>query len=56
MLGLWKEALSDLHMASKLDYDEEIDVALKKVICILSADEACKRNHGQFFVVIFFFY
>ncbi|CAK8579775.1 unnamed protein product [Lathyrus sativus] len=31
MLGLWKEALSDLHVASKIDYDEEIGVALKKV-------------------------
>ncbi|KAI5382440.1 TPR repeat-containing thioredoxin TDX [Lathyrus oleraceus] len=31
MLGLWREALSDLHVASKIDYDEEIGVALKKV-------------------------
>lgn len=31
MLGLWEEAASDLHVASKLDYDEEISMALKKV-------------------------
>ncbi|KAF7822210.1 TPR repeat-containing thioredoxin TDX [Senna tora] len=31
MLGLWQEAASDLHVASKLDYDEEIGMALKKV-------------------------
>lgn len=31
MLGLWTEALTDLHVASKIDYDEEIAMALKKV-------------------------
>ncbi|RYR64658.1 hypothetical protein Ahy_A03g010724 isoform A [Arachis hypogaea] len=31
MLGLWEEAASDLHVASKLDYDEDIGMALKKV-------------------------
>ncbi|KAL3512155.1 hypothetical protein ACH5RR_024872 [Cinchona calisaya] len=31
MLGLWEEAASDLRMASKLDYDEEINMELKKV-------------------------
>ncbi|XWS37561.1 hypothetical protein CRYUN_Cryun19dG0054000 [Craigia yunnanensis] len=31
MLGLWEEAARDLHLASKLDYDEEIGSALKKV-------------------------
>ncbi|XP_058227171.1 TPR repeat-containing thioredoxin TDX isoform X2 [Rhododendron vialii] len=31
MLGQWEEAASDLRVASKLDYDEEIGVALKKV-------------------------
>ncbi|CAN6584807.1 unnamed protein product [Malus baccata var. baccata] len=31
MLGLWEEAASDLHVASKLDYDEEIGLVLKKV-------------------------
>ncbi|KAL6178254.1 hypothetical protein ACLB2K_049773 [Fragaria x ananassa] len=31
MLGHWEEAASDLHIASKLDYDEEIGSVLKKV-------------------------
>ncbi|ONI09381.1 hypothetical protein PRUPE_5G235200 [Prunus persica] len=31
MLGHWEEAASDLHVASKLDYDEEIGLVLKKV-------------------------
>ena len=39
MLGLWTEALTDLHVASKIDYDEEIAMALKKVTCLLSSVE-----------------
>ncbi|PQQ15464.1 TPR repeat-containing thioredoxin TDX [Prunus yedoensis var. nudiflora] len=31
ILGHWEEAASDLHVASKLDYDEEIGLVLKKV-------------------------
>lgn len=31
MLGHWEEAAKDLHLASKLDYDEEISAVLKKV-------------------------
>ncbi|WCJ42105.1 tetraticopeptide domain-containing thioredoxin [Euphorbia peplus] len=31
MLGQWEEAASDLHVASKLDFDEEIGSVLKKV-------------------------
>ncbi|KAK3228326.1 hypothetical protein Dsin_008188 [Dipteronia sinensis] len=31
MLGRWEEAANDLHVASKLDYDEEIGSVLKKV-------------------------
>lgn len=31
MLGNWEAAAKDLHVASKLDYDEEIMAALKKV-------------------------
>ncbi|CAA7395699.1 unnamed protein product [Spirodela intermedia] len=31
MLGQWEEAAKDLHVASNLDYDEEIAAALKKV-------------------------
>ncbi|WOL08100.1 FAM10 family protein [Canna indica] len=31
MLGKWEESAKDLHVASKLDYDEEISSVLKKV-------------------------
>ncbi|CAN4077229.1 unnamed protein product [Withania somnifera] len=31
MLGLWADAAKDLHVASKLDFDEEISAVLKKV-------------------------
>ncbi|XP_031092864.1 TPR repeat-containing thioredoxin TDX isoform X2 [Ipomoea triloba] len=31
MLGLWEEAASDLHVASRIDFDEEINEVLKKV-------------------------
>ncbi|GAB4857027.1 hypothetical protein Ancab_014939 [Ancistrocladus abbreviatus] len=31
MLGQWEEAAKDLHLASKLDYDDEINAVLKKV-------------------------
>ncbi|XP_052182363.1 FAM10 family protein At4g22670 isoform X2 [Diospyros lotus] len=31
LLGQWEEAARDLHVASKLDYDEEISMILKKV-------------------------
>lgn len=31
LLGQWEEAAKDLHLASKLDYDEEISAVLKKV-------------------------
>ncbi|KAJ3705814.1 hypothetical protein LUZ61_009519 [Rhynchospora tenuis] len=31
MLGKWEEAASDLHVAAKLDYDDEINAVLKKV-------------------------
>lgn len=32
LLGLWEEAAKDLHVASRLDYDEEIAAVLKKVM------------------------
>lgn len=35
LLGQWEVAASDLHVASKLDYDEEIGVFLKKVCYLL---------------------
>lgn len=31
MLGQWEEAAKDLHVASNIDYDEEISAVLKKV-------------------------
>ncbi|GAB2224556.1 hypothetical protein Droror1_Dr00005318 [Drosera rotundifolia] len=31
LLGEWKEAAKDLHLASRLDFDEEINAVLKKV-------------------------
>ena len=34
MLGQWEAAARDLHVASKLDYDEEIGQVLKKVILL----------------------
>ncbi|PWA93790.1 FAM10 family protein [Artemisia annua] len=39
MLGQWEEAAKDLHVASKLDYDEEISSVLKK-----AAYENAKRQ------------
>lgn len=43
MLGEWAEAAKDLHLASTIDYDEEISAVLKKVcagfsICLISFD------------------
>jgi len=35
MLGQWEEAAKDLHVASKLDYDEEINAVLKKVFFLV---------------------
>lgn len=40
MLGQWEEAAKDLHVASKLDYDEEIKAVLKQVQQILNSDTA----------------
>ena len=31
MLGKWEDAAHDLHLAAKLDFDEEIGLELKKV-------------------------
>jgi regulator of sirC expression with transglutaminase-like and TPR domain len=31
MLGKWEEAARDLHTASNMDFDEEINAVLKKV-------------------------
>lgn len=43
MLGQWEEAASDLHVASKLDYDEEINSVLKKV------NKFCEEGAGELF-------
>lgn len=40
-LGLWEEAAKDLRMASKLDFDEETVVMLRKVTCIISSSNYC---------------
>lgn len=31
MIGQWEEAAKDLHVASNIDFDEEINAVLKKV-------------------------
>jgi hypothetical protein len=41
MLGQWEDAAKDLHLASKLDYDEEISAVLKKVSYYISLPNAC---------------
>ncbi|KAK7358113.1 hypothetical protein VNO77_00034 [Canavalia gladiata] len=47
MLGLWEEAATDLHLASKLDYDEEIAMALKKVEPNARKIEEHKRKYER---------
>ena len=32
MSGYWEEAAKDLHVASNIDFDEEIGLVLKKVV------------------------
>jgi len=54
MLGLWEEAASDLHVASKLDYDEELSTVLKKVICLLSQMKSAEGILALFVIVSFF--
>lgn len=41
MLGQWEEAAKDLHLASKLDYDEEINAVLKKVLSLFPPLSLC---------------
>ncbi|XP_073100394.1 TPR repeat-containing thioredoxin TDX isoform X2 [Elaeis guineensis] len=43
MLGQWEEAARDLHLASKLDYDEEINLVLKKVERNVHKIEQCRK-------------
>lgn len=47
MLGDWEAAAKDLHVASKLDYDEEIMAVLKKVIFI----DKTSKFLGVFFMI-----
>lgn len=42
MLGQWEEAARDLHVASKLDYDEEIGLVLRKVTSIFFKREVVR--------------
>lgn len=43
MLAQWEEAASDLHVASKLDYDEEIGLVLKKVNLFFWQEKSPKK-------------
>ncbi|XP_074334137.1 TPR repeat-containing thioredoxin TDX [Apium graveolens] len=47
MLGSWEEAAHDLHFASRLDYDEEISSALKKVEPNLKKIEEHRRKYER---------
>ncbi|CAN8270244.1 unnamed protein product [Cochlearia groenlandica] len=47
MLGQWEEAAADLHVASKLDYDEEIGLALKKVEPNVKKIEEHRRKYQR---------
>ena len=46
MLGKWEEAARDLHAASNIDYDDEINAVLKKVGC-------CYINYVLYIYVFF---
>ncbi|GAA0176084.1 hypothetical protein LIER_29141 [Lithospermum erythrorhizon] len=47
MLGLCEEAASDLHVAAKLDYDEEIGLALKRVEPNVHKIEEHRRKYDR---------
>ncbi|KAK7320167.1 hypothetical protein RJT34_04901 [Clitoria ternatea] len=47
LLGLWKESVSDLRVASKLDHDEEIAMALKKVELNANKIEEHRRKYDH---------
>ncbi|KAF3324180.1 TPR repeat-containing thioredoxin TDX isoform X1 [Carex littledalei] len=47
MLGKWEEAASDLHLAAKLDFDEEINVVLKQVEPIVHKIEEHRRKYER---------
>lgn len=50
MLGQWQEAAKDLHVASNIDYDEEISAVLKKVF-FLSPGSIQKRYFSSYCVL-----
>ncbi|KAL1833646.1 hypothetical protein ACET3Z_003297 [Daucus carota] len=47
MLGSWEEAAHDLHFASRLDYDEEINSVLKKVEPNVKKIEEHRRKYER---------
>lgn len=52
MLGHWEEAACDLHVASKLDYDEEIGWVLKKVIFLILGRLSFQETVSYSFAII----
>ncbi|KAF9602627.1 hypothetical protein IFM89_030515 [Coptis chinensis] len=47
MLGQWEEAAKDLHLASRIDYDEEIAAVFKKVEPNAHRIEEHRRKHDR---------
>eukprot|EP00249_Psilotum_nudum_P002604 c15722_g1_i1 orf=223-1380(+) len=47
LLGQWESAAKDLHLASRLDYDEEIAIVLKKVEPNAHKIEEHRRKHER---------
>ncbi|KAK9697048.1 hypothetical protein RND81_08G011700 [Saponaria officinalis] len=45
MLGMWEDAAKDLRIASKLDYDEDIDSVLRKVESNANKIESHRRKY-----------
>lgn len=52
MLGQWDEAAKDLHLASKLDYDEEIGAILKKVVLKFAVIFLLSFKHGILVILV----
>lgn len=49
MLGHWEEAAKDLHLASTIDYDDEIKAVLKKVASVCDLNKcSCDRLSFSF--------
>jgi suppressor of tumorigenicity protein 13 len=47
ILGKWEDAAHDLHVAAKLDFDEEISAELKKVIINITYPRKRKVRRTQ---------